>query len=268
MSRQDLEKALRTGNPYFGPYLACRKSWPHIYWYQHKLINYLSQSMDGEHISILEIGSWAGASAFTWCDAIKRYFDQNGSVVCVDIWDDAEEKAKTRSDDNMPPIKDVFLHNISAGGFDGMVQPIQSTSDRAFELLSNQYFDVVYIDGDHSYKQVSRDLENGLQALKTSGVICGDDLEIQADQIDPSLLNSHSESGDGWSINPETNAGYHPGVTRAVAERIGAVSSWQGFWATIRSDNGWENLELEGIEAPTLRPLMQYNNEGAREFDF
>ena len=58
-------------------------------------------------MDILEIGSWAGASAYSWCEAISRYFGGAGEVTCVDLWDDASEFERQFKDDTYS-IKDVF----------------------------------------------------------------------------------------------------------------------------------------------------------------
>jgi hypothetical protein len=95
MSKADYFLAVKTGKPYFGPYKTCRKSWSHIYWYQQKLIKYISLKTKIDQINILEIGSWAGASSFSWCEGIDRYFKRCGSIVCVDIWNSHETKSKS-----------------------------------------------------------------------------------------------------------------------------------------------------------------------------
>ena len=77
-------------------------------------------------------------------------------------------------------------------------------------------------------------------------------------------------------VNPNTSfkgdgrmyVGYHPGVTRAVGENIGPVSNWGAFWAVANSGHGWELINLDGIEAEIPRPLVQYDNEGNKVFDF
>jgi len=65
--------------------------------------------------------------------------------------------------------------------FDNAVCPtrlIPKTSDEAFDLLFNvvpyaeaDKFDVVFIDGDHSYHQVMRDIKNYSQLLKQGGLL-------------------------------------------------------------------------------------------------
>jgi predicted O-methyltransferase YrrM len=49
------------------------------------------------------------------------------------------------------------------------------TSDKMFSELENVKFDFIYIDGDHSYEQVLRDLNNSFKVLKVGGCILVDD---------------------------------------------------------------------------------------------
>ena len=46
---------------------------------------------------------------------------------------------------------------------------------KAAPLFSNEYFDFIYIDGDHDYEAVRSDLEVWYPKLKKFGVMCGDD---------------------------------------------------------------------------------------------
>ncbi len=267
MSHKDFINALEIANPYFGPFMSCRKSWPHIYWYQQKLVKYLSGLGELERLAILEIGSWAGASTYSWCNAISKYFDGRGDLTCVDVWDRNIEPVQAEPGQSLPDMLDVFIHNVAAGGFADQVRHIKSPSDEAYKILPNRSFDLVYIDGDHSYGQVLRDIEHGLEVLNPGGIMCGDDLEIQADAVQPELLEIHSEIGDGWAVNPETGDGYHAGVTRAVSETLGRVSSWHGFWAVKINKLGTHLLDIANVDASIPRPLLQYNNEGEKEFE-
>jgi hypothetical protein len=48
----------------------------------------------------------------------------------------------------------------------------------SFDVLSsfdNEYFDLIYIDGDHRYLGVKKDLEVSYSKVKTNGFICGHD---------------------------------------------------------------------------------------------
>ena len=46
--------------------------------------------------------------------------------------------------------------------------------------LYKNNFDLIYPDGDHSYHGVSVDIDNCCSLVRDGGILCGDDLEIQA----------------------------------------------------------------------------------------
>ncbi len=54
----------------------------------------------------------------------------------------------------------------------------KSDSNAFFKNVENNYYDIVYIDGDHSYEGVKRDLENAFTKVKNGGYIMGHDYEM------------------------------------------------------------------------------------------
>ena len=55
------------------------------------------------------------------------------------------------------------------------VEIIRKSSVDASKLFTDNYFDFIYIDGDHSYEAVKMDLNHWHPKLKKYGVMCGDD---------------------------------------------------------------------------------------------
>lgn len=254
MSKDDFDRAVETGRPYFGPYMMCRRSWPHIYWYQQKLMRLLSGEPRSEPFDILEIGAWAGASRVSWGHALRENFTGAGRIASVDPW---------KSDEH-PDIKAAFLHNIAASGLVDLVEPFEGTGEEAFETYADRRFDIVYVDGDHSYPFVRIDIDGALRLLKPGGVICGDDLEVQLHELDGAQVRASTARGEDWAADPRSGNGYHPGVTLAVGETFGPVSAWHGFWAVRSSAEGFRPLSLDDVQASLPDALMQYDNEGRR----
>mgnify|MGYP005994576693 CR=1 FL=1 len=52
--------------------------------------------------------------------------------------------------------------------------------------------------------------------------------------------------------DPKTNKNYHPGVTVAISEIFGEVSSWGGFWAMQKINNNWNKISLKDM--PIIYP--------------
>lgn len=55
------------------------------------------------------------------------------------------------------------------------VEIVRAKSEDAVTLFPDHYFDYVYIDGEHSYAAVERDLNNYFPKVKIGGYIIGDD---------------------------------------------------------------------------------------------
>ncbi len=267
MSQADFEAALNANQPYFGPHLGCRLSWPHIYWFQQKLLQKLASTRaSSAPLSILEIGVWAGASTVSWGQGLQRYFAGRGQIVSVDVWAENGEPVANLAGAS-GAIKHVFLHNIRASGVAALVEPLHADSDTAFAQLAARRFDVIYIDGDHRYEQVRRDLKHAQDCLAPGGVICGDDLEVQRGEGADAAVARAVVDGDAWAAHPVSGLGFHPGVTQAVFETFGPVSAWGGFWAMSETQGRWMPVSLDGIEAEVPRALIQYDENGKRLFD-
>mgnify|MGYP001159520636 CR=1 FL=1 len=67
--------------------------------------------------------------------------------------------------------------------------------------MSDESFDMIYIDGDHTYDKFVGDLEEADRLLKLEGVMCRDDLELHSHQvdIDYAVLNENRN----WGKDPK-----------------------------------------------------------------
>lgn len=177
---------------------------------------------------VLEIGSYRGASALTWHEA-------GCNVLCLDPWVEYEGSP------DMEQAYADFLYNTR----DSAIHHIKGSSREMLPQLRREYFDIVYIDGDHRYDAVRYDIENAMPLIKDGGIICGDDLNIQ-------LCNCDGDFAEKYLRLPFmkdliTGRGIHPGVTVAVSQIFGEVSMWGGFWAMQRHGNIWKKISLRGM---------------------
>jgi len=112
--------------------------------------------------SVLEIGAYEGAGS----NLIHKYLQPIKQVAC-DPWDDSYVEGEVEFKNQY----DNFKHNTKRFN----ITEMRMTSDKMFSELDNVKFDFIYIDGDHSYEQVLRDLNNSFKVLKVGGVILVDD---------------------------------------------------------------------------------------------
>lgn len=97
----------------------------------------------------------------------------------IDTWDEAYttgSKFDTQSghDSRYHSVLQAFKTQLDRG----TVEVLRTTSDKAVTNFAPNSLDFVYIDGDHSYNQVRKDLENYYPLIKLNGMLCGDDYEV------------------------------------------------------------------------------------------
>ena len=202
---------------------------------------------------ILEIGSWIGFSTLTWAKALGFHFPAGGTIVCVDPWEDYA----IRNDVHGPELTgayramlasglayDLFIHNISYVPDNVKVQPIRGRSQEVLPLLRQGAFDLIYIDGDHAYDAVYRDIEQSIPLLAPGGILSGDDLDLEYEQCDPAFAMRNRDAQP--AVDPRTGHAFHPGVTIAIKETFKKVGNFLGFWAVTREAGDWVPFTFKG----------------------
>ncbi len=206
-------------------------------------------------LAILEIGTYMGASLLTWANAIKRLHGGRATVVCIDPWglgDTAPQYAKEMAEALVTnQAYEIFLHNASLVPQYVTVQPVRDLSENALPPLRDGTFDIVYIDGCHYYREALFDMLEGRRLVKDGGILCGDDLELQAGECD--LENARRHAREDYIRDPGSGRYFHPGVTLAVHESFGQVSSFSGFWAMRKEGRAFSRVSLasaRGVAPP------------------
>jgi len=257
MSYKNLAEALLLRKPYFGTALRARQGVLERHQYFLPVVSSIPRERDP--LEALEIGSWAGASTVSWALALQEA-GRNGKVICVDPWDPYFEVGT----DSTPHYRQMnqaaeqglifslFKHNIHAAGVADMVEVRRGTSRAILPDLAEDAFDIVYIDGSHLFEDVSFDIRQAKRLARDGGVVCGDDLEIEAAALGKSELDEGIASKGDYVFSDRTQCWYHPGVTGAVAREFEEVAVWNGFWAVRRSGTRWEpaSLDLTDLHMP------------------
>jgi len=133
---------------------------------------------DSAHI--VEIGSWEGRSAIYMGVEIlnsgkKIKFD------CVDKWigilppTEHRKKVVYHKDALKSPngSYNCFLKNIEP--LKDVINPVRCSSLDAALLYKNESLDFVFIDADHSYKEVKKDILAWMPKIKNGGILSGHD---------------------------------------------------------------------------------------------
>ena len=251
--KERYKDCLINGRPYFGSYMFALQGEPIRHVYMQELVRLVCSTNNQCEMKILEIGSWAGGSAISWAEAVKKFNNSNGEVVCIDHWAPyfdpstisetnkaVYEEMYNHSKSN--DIFELFLHNTSTAGYSDVISPFRGNSDKLLPLFKNESFDIVFIDGDHRYSQALKDILNSMNLVKNGGFLCGDDLELQIHQVD--FVNALKYSHKDYILDPKTETHFHPGVTLAVGKIIGNVSAFEGFWLVQKCSECWNSVDL------------------------
>ncbi|MBF0503760.1 MAG: class I SAM-dependent methyltransferase [Candidatus Omnitrophica bacterium] len=241
---------LMSQKPYFGTVALAGQTWEERKPYMRRLLQ--KEIKDKEYFYLLEIGSWAGDSAVLWADTIK-FAGKKGMVLCVDPWepyiDEQQEKVNSATIIMNKALKrgsvfKLFLHNIQTSHHSDVICPLKGYSERVLPLLRRGIFNMVYIDGDHSYSGIKKDLYNAAKLIGEGGIIAGDDFDGSLVNIDRDYAEEHKEVN--MVVDPKTKQTYHPGVCLAVSEFFGTdISSYCGFWAMRKVGDQWHKVKID-----------------------
>lgn len=102
---------------------------------------------------------------------------------------------------------------------------IRGKSDKVLGNLRDGSFDFIYLDGDHKYAGIKRDIVEAKRLAKSDfSIICGDDLEKLPSE---EWLEVARSNKDKDFIRDEH---FHPGVMLAIHEEFETVNWHKGFW--------------------------------------
>jgi len=111
--------------------------------------------------NVVEIGSYFGVST----RHIASLLPSNGKLFAVDSWA------------YFPNMYEQFLSNIVSSKQTDKIIPVKEKSQDAVPTITQniQYFDLIYVDGDHETDGVLLDLNLYYPLAGETGIVCGDD---------------------------------------------------------------------------------------------
>ena len=148
--------------------------------YKNKTINYL------------EIGTYYGANLIS---VAKSYgLDKNSKLYCVDPWEDYAEYDEYRGEQDN--IYNTFIKNISESGEKDKIIIRRGYSHIELQKFEDEFFDIIYIDGNHEPNYTLEDGVLSFRKLKKGGIIIFDDYgwggpEMTKKGIDGFLIGFH-----------------------------------------------------------------------------
>lgn len=121
----------------------------------------------------LEIGSWMGLSAITVAKELRQLGNTTARVYCIDTWRGSEEH-QDQEIIKKDQLYGQFISNVERSGFTHIIIPTRNPSIEAAKTWSIP-LDMVFVDGDHTYKGCYKDIMSWFPKLKAKGNIFGHD---------------------------------------------------------------------------------------------
>lgn len=135
--------------------------------------DYLNQVKVQDPI-IADVGCWTGLSSLVFAILMDKV---KGKVYSVD-WFEGSEKTNLENAGKYFNIRRIFNENIKQFEYGRCIVPYPMKSEEAASKITDNTLDVVFIDADHRYEYVKKDIDMWLPKLKRGGLLCGHDCEI------------------------------------------------------------------------------------------
>jgi hypothetical protein len=183
-------------------------------------LNRLIREHAQPNMVVFELGAYTGRASLV---LLRHVQQMKGRLYSVDWFqgNPGSEGIINASYQNCP-ILDIFLTNIRESGYEDSVTVLVGTTDDIARIVKDRSADIIFIDADHRYSQVRRDILNWYPKLKPGGLICGHDFEKPLGECDWQRVLEFCEE--------DFVDGCHYGVIRAVSEFFPDVRHEGRIW--------------------------------------
>ena len=122
-------------------------------------------------IKYLEIGTFYGANIISVANTYGAHADSK--LYCIDPWEDYEDYPEYKNIQST--IYEAFIKNIETSGVASKIIINRGYSNNEILKHQDNFFDIIYIDGNHEPEYVLEDAVLSFRKLKTGGIMIFDD---------------------------------------------------------------------------------------------
>lgn len=183
----DIDKYLNTDN------------WFDYQWFYKKMV-------EKGYTKFVEVGVWKGHSISYLANLLKNV--ENVSLFAVDLFENSYKYSDKDSSANkdlrkqIPLIYDIYNKNLENDGVRDMITDLKGYSWEAAKKVDDLSVDVVFIDADHTYESVKKDITAWAPKVRNGGILAGHDYRPGnpvAKAVDE--FNSKFWIPNGWKLN-------------------------------------------------------------------
>jgi predicted O-methyltransferase YrrM len=133
--------------------------------------SYIDLNAYNKPINYLEIGTFYGGNLLSVANTYGTH--QDSKLYCIDPWEDYNDypEYKERQDS----IYETFIGNVERSGVKDKITIKRGYSNTELIKFDNEFFDIIYIDGNHEPEYVLEDGILSFRKLKVGGIMIFDD---------------------------------------------------------------------------------------------
>lgn len=122
-------------------------------------------------INYLEIGTFYGANLLSVADTYAKH--EKSQLFCIDPWIDYDDYDEYKNKQDL--IYNTFLKNIQNSKYQHKININRGFSKDKILDYEDEFFDIIYIDGNHEPNYVLEDAVLSFRKLKKNGYMIFDD---------------------------------------------------------------------------------------------
>lgn len=122
-------------------------------------------------INYLEIGVFYGANAVSVANTYA--FHDKSKLFCIDPWEDYSDYPEYK--EKQPDIYNAFLKNIESTTEQDKFIVCRGYSNQVVPTFADDFFDLIYVDGNHEPEYVLEDAVLCFRKLRKNGIMIFDD---------------------------------------------------------------------------------------------
>jgi len=168
------------------------------------------RSVQKDKMCVAEVGVYDGNTTIGYIDTIGKH---NGKLYAIDWFKgnitSEDEGIHAYNPKRENEIYSLFVSNIKKTGYFENMEILKGVSWEVAKSIPDESLDLCFIDGDHRYESVLKDIIAYLPKIKSGGIICGHD-------FDDIFLSNVNNFTDEELKNDYVKGKGHCGVVKAV----------------------------------------------------
>lgn len=133
--------------------------------------SYIDLNAYNKPINYLEIGTFYGGNLLSVANTYGKH--QDSKLYCIDPWEDYNDYPEYK--EKQESIYETFIGNVERSGVKDKITINRGYSNTELLKFDNEFFDIIYIDGNHEPEYVLEDGILSFRKLKVGGIMIFDD---------------------------------------------------------------------------------------------